>query len=491
MNLSSLWAQDLPIVKNSIAFSYDQLQLPIDEGMGLLGGNYLFAVGNHGYSGLGVYGAVKGQRGGFFTGGLALGWRKGFLKNYFFDVNAFAGGGGGGGAPQGGGLMLRTAFEAGINAKQNSLGLGISYVGFPNGDISSRQISINYRYSFEAYHFSGWPDKLSDNNRWLTRLYRQALAKKSQFALQLTRYFPKDSLGRSGKSLDKQLDILGIHWRNEIARNAWFEFETGGAMLGNIDGFAQVFSGLSYEYKLSQGVYTHLGFLVGAAGGGDVNTGGGIVYRTFGGLGYRFNSAWSLLSQLAWTAALERQFKAPTVLLNLVYHYRRLSPAPLLTGNKALFNESISWHRYRIRSGFQRYSYYRGAGRKSSTQKNIDVNLVNLKLDSFVNNRVYVTGHALGAVTGKAGGYAVGLLGAGYQLNAYFSGELLLGVAGGGGIAVGSGQIVQPMINGHLPLSERWALEASLGYIRAMSDSLSAVVTNIALAYRFQSPTVE
>ncbi len=482
-------ASSLPVVDKTLAFSYEELSLPADEGMGLLGGNYLFSIYDNWYTGLGVYGAVEGKRGGFFTGGLALGWRHSFYQRFFVDLNGFVGGGGGGAAPQGGGLMLRTSIELGVDYRQSSFGLGYSSVEFPNGNISSQQFSLNYRYSFSVFHFSGWPQDKAQNMQWLKKLMRQSRLSDSQFSLQFTRYFPRDSVAVSGRQFDSQLDILGVRWRNHLKHNYWLEFETGGAMLGNIDGFAQVFSGLSYDYTITSRVYGSSGLLVGAAGGGDVNTNGGVVYRAFGGVGYRFNTKWSIKSELAWTAALEGNFKAVTALLNIVYHYQQFKPY-----NRKLVDKSrevtsqVSWRRYRIRPGLQRYSHYRGTGRKSPTQKNIDVNLINLKLDSFITSKFYVTGQAIGAFSGKAGGYAVGLVGPGYQISRYLSAELLIGAAGGGGLAVGSGQIAQPMVNIHLPLNECWALEASLGYIRAVNGDLSAIASNVALSYRFRAP---
>jgi len=479
-------AQQLPIIKNHLAFTYDELQLPDNEAMGLLGGNYLFGVNNNFYSGLGVYGAVKGRRGGFFTGGLGVGWRYPFFKNFFVDLNGFIGGGGGGSAPQGGGLMLRSAFDVGINLKQSSVGIGYSYVEFPNGDISSQQISVHYRYAFESFHFSGWSNS-SDNVDWFKKLNKRSLANSSQFSLQLTRYFPKDSVRVDGKKFDDHLDILGIRWRSKLNNKLWLEFETGGAMLGNIDGFAQVLSGLSYERHIGKNVYGILGALIGAAGGGNVNTGGGVVYRSFAGLAYRLSAQWSIASQIAWTAAIEGEFKAKTALLNVIYHYKSLIPANNL---EKPTTSKIQWRRYRIRPGVQRYSHYHGSGRKNDSASNLDVNLVNLKLDSFINSNIYLTGHALGAFSGKAGGYAVGLVGPGIQMNRYLSAELLGGVAGGGGIAVGSGQIVQPMFNISWPLNDQWEIEASAGYIFAANDSLSAVITNVGAIYRFRSPFI-
>jgi len=459
--------------------------------MGLLGGNYLFELNNNLYSGLGIYGAVKGRRGGFFTGGLHTGWRNTIVSKYFIDINAFVGGGGGGSAPQGGGLMLRTALDVGVKIKQSSIGVGYSYIDFPNGDISSHQISVIYRYLFKSFHFSGWTNKVSEDIEWQKKFHKFALVNPNQFSLQLTRYFPHESVGVSGKQFDNHLDILGIRWRNKLHRNFWLEFETGGAMLGNIDGFAQVFSGLSYERYIANSVYANIGLLVGAAGGGDVNTGGGLVYRSFAGFGYQINTQWSIASQIAWTAALEGDFKAKTALFNIVYHYKTLIPASnSISRTISRLNSNLKWRHYRIRPGIQRYSHYYGSGRKNDSLKNLDVNLVNLKLDSFINSNLYVTGHALGAFSGEAGGYAVGLVGPGLQMNRYLSAEFLGGVAGGGGIAVGSGQIVQPMLNASWPLDDQWEIEASVGYIFAVNDNLSAIVTNFGAVYRFRSPFI-
>ena len=487
---SNLEARDLPVVKNHLDFSYEALQLPNNETMGLVGGNYLFGLNKNIYTGLGVYGAVKGIRGGFFTGGFDIGWRHSFSNYFFVDINGFVGGGGGGSAPQGGGLMLRSAFNVGMSINRYSFGIGYSYIDFPNGDISSQQIAINTRYSFRSFHFSGWNVNSTDQNL-LDKLKKYSILSPGQFSLQLTSYFPHNSRGVSKKEFDNHLEILGIRWRNQINKNLWLEFETGGAMLGNIDGFAQVFSGLSYENYFNNKIYGNVGFLIGAAGGGDVNSGGGLVYRTFTGIGYHLNKKWSVATQLAWTAALESQFKAKTASLNVTYHYKNLIPSTNETSfNDQHISKNIHWRKYRIRPGFQRYSYYSGSGRKFENAKNLDVNLVNLKLDSFINSKYYLTGQALGAFSGNAGGYAVGLVGPGCQINRYFSAELLGGVAGGGGIAVGSGQIVQPMFNFLYPFDAQWEIEGSVGYILAVNDDLSAVVTNLAINYRFRTPFI-
>ena len=126
--------------------------------------------------------------------------------------------------------------------------------------------------------------------------------------------------------------------------------------------------------------------------------------------------------------------------------------------------------------------------RKNPNTKPVNVDLASLKLDAFVNSWLFVTGHALGAATGGAGGYAVGLVGPGVQFSRYIGAELLFGAAGGGGLAVGSGKIVQPMLNFEIPINEALGVEASLGYIDSVEGDMSGPVSNLSLSYYFMQP---
>ena len=148
----------------------------------------------------------------------------------------------------------------------------------------------------------------------------------------------------------------------------------------------------------------------------------------------------------------------------------------------------LSWRRLSIRPGVQKYTLYQQSARKFNTQKNPDVDLTVLKLDAYFSPQFYMSGQALGAFRGEAGGYAVGLLGPGFRLNQFLSTELLFGVAGGGGIDVGSGKIIQPMINFEVKHTNIWSTELSAGYVKAYDGKLSAFVFNLGVAYRFSHP---
>ena len=146
-------AAGILLVDNRVRAGYEELTLPGNEKLGLLGLGYLFdsQLDEHAsfYYGLGVYSAVSGQRGGFFTGGgeFGLRYRTGRLV---LDGGLFVGGGGGGAAPQGGGLMLRPHAGALYDFGRFSLGLEYSLVSFPNGNIDSDQFALVTEFSFQS-----------------------------------------------------------------------------------------------------------------------------------------------------------------------------------------------------------------------------------------------------------------------------------------------------------------------------------------------------
>ena len=176
-------------IKSSVDFSYENLTLPQNEVMGLMGVNYLARTFNYFDVGLGVYGAVRGKRGGFFTGGGQI--QSTFPMTNFFavGVDAFIGGGGGGAAPQGGGLMLRAALYLSINYKDQKYKLGYSHVNFPNGDIESNQISVGVSHSFTNFIVPGWSLKKTTNS--LEKLVNLNLSPvENNFSLQTSHFFP-------------------------------------------------------------------------------------------------------------------------------------------------------------------------------------------------------------------------------------------------------------------------------------------------------------
>jgi len=478
--------KSLPILKNNLLFSIDRIDVVEGEKMGLLGGSYLFPIGAGFKTGLGVYGAVEGDRGGFFTGGLQLTWEKSLFSDYFFSVQAFGGGGGGGAAPQGGGLMYRTSTELGKKINNSRIAAGFSYINFPNGEIESSQFTLSFSKDIDNLHLSGYSPS-SKFNQWREVLERQFTAVPQTFSLQFLSYYPDtQNRGRSGKVLDERMDVIGIRWSKKLNESYWFEFETGGAFSGGIDGFAEVLSGVSYRSPVIPWLAANSGFLVGAAGGGDVDTGGGAIVRVYTGFDLIMGERWQINNQFGFNRAVDGDFTTPYTSFNLAYSFSSFYP---MNSDISVYDGSeIYWRQLRIRSGVQTYFSMPQESRKSVNVSPVNVDLTSLKLDAFVNRWLFLTGHALGAATGGAGGYAVGLVGPGFQFSRYASWEFLVGAAGGGGLDVGAGKILQTMFNVELPINSALGVEASIGHIEAVGGGLSGPVSNLSINYYFMQP---
>ncbi len=458
-------------------FSLETLRLPGNERMGLLGGNFLLSAGSS-YLGLGVYGAVTGRRGGFFTGGFEAGHLHCLTASWCVDAGMFVGGGGGGAAPQGGGLMLRPHLDVWHRLGRHAWGVGYSRVWFPNGAIDSAQWALSYQRFFRQLARSGWqakPDGLPG------RVVGRALG------VQNTVYLPvAGHRSRSGRLLDQPMQAVGIRWRQHLWGPWWPSFETAGAWDGAIDGFAQVLAGMDYLQPLAGGWSWLVAGRLGAAGGGDVDTGGGMIARLGAGLNYRFARHWSLQGEFGQTRALEGEFAAASVNVALFYRYAAVVPG---AGKR----QALHWRPHRLRAGVQRYLLSGGKGRKAPHSHNTgSVDLVGLKLDVFASRHVFLTGQALGAFAGAAGGYAVGFLGLGWfdsgPAKLRYGGELTVGAAGGGGLAVGDGALLQAMINLGWSFSKAFGLEGAFGYTGAPGGSLRGMVGELSLVYRFVVP---
>jgi hypothetical protein len=135
----------------ALRMTTEVLSLPGKEKMGIVGGSLLTDVADGVSLGIGSYGAVSGQRGGFITLGVAGQVRQRISPRWQAHAGLYvgAGGGNGGQALAGGGLMLRG--DVGLTYETDgygNFGLGLSHVNFPSGVIRSTQPYLLYEYPF-------------------------------------------------------------------------------------------------------------------------------------------------------------------------------------------------------------------------------------------------------------------------------------------------------------------------------------------------------
>lgn len=481
-----LQAEDVTINKGLYRTTYETLSLPGNEDMGLLGINYLLTNEMGLYYGLGVYGSMTGQRGGFFTGGLEFGYQHDLFKNLLFDVGFFGGGGGGGAAPQGGGMMLRP--HAGLLYDASSLKIGLAYskVKFPNGDIDSDQLSIQLEMPFET--LSAEIKENEDLDKALSRYSHQYDLSwiDHYFAATFAQYFPLNGTKDTSWQEDREkVTLVGFEYGSYFNKQ-WFGFlEASGAVQGGAGGYAEVLGGLGYDHAFNQKLGVKAKVSLGSAGGGRVDTGGGFVYKANAGVYYKPIKTLTINAEAGYIDAPDGSFSAQTVKLNLAYNLIFLG-----IGRDALDADSYkdaTTSEWNIRMVNQTYL---PAGSIRYNGDDDAVQLIGLKIDRYLNNNFYLTGQAYGAYAGGVGGYASGLVGLGYRTPLLFDTislylELLGGAGAGGGVASEGGAIIQPMVGASYRITKSVGAQVGFGQIRALNGTLNTTVVDMGLLYRF------
>ncbi|MEQ1592321.1 MAG: hypothetical protein ABL892_08035 [Thiobacillaceae bacterium] len=467
-----------------LRMTYELLDLGSNETMGLAGVHYLVNIHPDWYVGASGFGALQGERGGFFTGGFTLGTGRRFASKWSMDAGLFVGGGGGGGAPQGGGLMLRPHLLISRDVGNVMLGIGVSTVKFPNGGINSTQLNLNLGIPFDVYY-----GRASDAGKTVESgdLFGLKL-QQSEWLATLGEYRPTgNAKTTAGTAMTAPLKRIGFEYRQHLDAHRYFFVETAGATGGQSDGYAELLAGAGYRVPLfSPRLHLSASLAAGGAGGGQVDTGGGAVAKARAGLDYDFTPALKLGLEAGQIESGGR-FSARFYGASLGYRLGELGAGDRTQAWQSGAGMRLS--KWRL-GGVQNTSL--SAARKDGSNR--DVSLVGFKIEKFLSDAVYLSGQAYGAYTGDAGGYAVGLLGVGWEIplredkRLSFNVELAAGAAGGGGVDVGGGTIVQPKLGLTWRLNEQFAARLEAGKVKALNGNLDSSVIGAGLTYEFSRP---
>lgn len=460
------------------------LKLPGNEKMGMLGTFALIDVADGVSLGAGTYGAITGQRGGFITLGAAAEIRQRISPKWLAHAGLFvgAGGGRGGYTLAGGGLMLRT--DVGLKYETDgygNLGFGISHVNFPSGVIRSTQPYLMYEYPF--YSLVGTSGSKAGGGK---KSPSSLSAKEQEFAIIARSYsIPSGVVRDDGTPQFPKMQLAGAEWLSYVDENWFLKVEAEGAAGGQSNGYMQIFLGGGYRLPVTRSTSVKLHAALGPAGGGGVDTGGGIVVDAGIGLHQKIFGNNAIELSVSQVRAPSRSFKATSVGLKLVHSFglpqvsSRAVPASALAGFEP--------QQIRVRAAHQTYS---GTNTKWRTRlPDKDVGNLGIQLDYFLTPNWYLTGQGLAAYSGEAGAYMKGLLGAGYRQQIsgpwFVEAEGLVGAAGGGGLAVGGGLVMQANAGIGYQINRSLSVMATAGRIKAVRGDFEANVIGLSLGYQF------
>ena len=457
------------IHNNEIKACYETWSLT-SENLGMAGWAFNKKYKDNAYLGLQTWMAIEGERGGFITLGFDGGYRYELNSKSVIDFGAYIGSGGGHGGYflSGGGLMLRPHLSFLWRGFYGlDLGAGISYVVFPSdGTIESVhpfiQLSLPYEHGRKetdrgAFKLSGF----------------------KSMGMVGRHVFVDD--GVKNESDNKQLDfsLVGIEAHARLNDNLYLKVETEGAVQGESTGYMQILGGIGAEWKLYNSMSLFSEFSIGGAGGGGVSTGGGLLLDLSAGARIPITDEIYVGASIGHLNAPDGMLSGETLALKICY-----SPTPFKDMNSELLNDVI-FAKTRIRYAYQHYLKADDNWRNHHEDEN--VGNIGVQLDTFLSDQWYLTGQGFAAATGNAGAYMTGLLGLGHQFdvskNLFFSSEVLLGAAGGGGLRMGSGAVAQINFGGGIRLSDELDVLLQLGRLSAFDGPFSANIIGLSFQH--------
>jgi len=430
------------------------------------------------YLGLGGYGAVVGERGGFFVLGVSAGLRLQLLPPLALELGGFVGGGGGGSAAQGSGLMLRP--HLGVEGTVAGLGLRaeLVWVQFPTGQIESAHVSLGVTLP-DSLHLLGPSAKEAP-------LATAARGGRIRIGGTAATYLPDEAAVRiSGQAHPGPMWLAGIRLDRYLGDHLFVPLMANGAWGGDVGGYMDVQSGLGLSVPFADWLGIDLYGLVGGAGGGTVFTGGGLLLQPGAGLWFRFGQVVTELS-VGRLFAPQGRFGgySATLLVALESERIRLPPdSGLITPQSSEPIEVDRWTTL-----FTHKTYVRAQGQAP-------LQLLGAGLERPVTGWLALTGRGYAAYLGGAGGYAEGLLGVqlratplsfapahGVQL------DLQVGASGGGGLEVDSGLIAQATAQYRLRFARSFELGVGVGRVMGLLGPFSATVLQADLSWALEFP---
>jgi len=481
-----LWANgslDTPQLEQYQAhysLTYEQIDLTSTETMGLVGTGMLFDLGEYSYGGLRLYSAIDGERGGFFTVGVDGGFKTKLSDNLQLKSGLFLGAGGGGSAPQGGGLMLRPYAQIDYHTDGMTLGAGISHINFPNGEIESTQAYLSLEIPTEGSYLHRVHQREYPAIRGTADTMLETPLTASFFT---EHYEPRSGSINTDGTATQPYTLAGIKVEKSLTPQLYSYFQAAGAGSGESDGYMEVFGGVGYRYRLdtlplSLGVEA----AVGASGGGRVDTGGGLVWRTQATLEASLSEHITLGAFGGVVEAVDGTFSAKSYGLTLGYRSTLIDALPTDTQIPLI---PSAWQLRLLNK-----SYLDGEKMFKDPNRGVDrVDLLGFAIDRYLNEHFYLTGQTYWAYKGKAGGYAEGIFGLGYHSDRYgrfsFYTEALAGVGGGGGIDIGGGLWASVDAGISYRINEDWELSLGIGKMRNKADSFSTTDVTFSLGYHF------
>ena len=476
LTITALLGQTYTQQTHFARLSYETINITSAETMGMVGVNLELNrfLSQPTYLGIGGYGALVGDRGGFFTAGITPGLRFSLKGPLIYDIGLFIGGGGGASAFPGDGLMIRSHAYVGYPFNHSLLWTGLSWQEISNQDLG---LNISMALSKPLTIFTSKSNQPSSTIK-PSQPIQTLTNKRLQVLLSKLNYYPLDStMNRNNVPIASSIPLLHLEleydWINSI--NAMFSLS--GANGQGADGYGSIFTGLAYKTTVSN-LQISPQLKIGMAGGGNIDTGGGFMISPAVKLNYPLFKQLYLSSSLGYIAAPSGTFAAFKAAIGLTWEINKLTNnhhpkqlnSQLATITSIQKPHQIKWFVENKTTWPTSSLLTKGGDYYEPTIQFFGCG-AKLPIKSWLDLMVAT----YWAYDGEVGAYAEGNFGLviSRQLSQYVSlgAEFSIGAAGGGGIDVNQGTIHQEAISLNYHVTKTNVIAVKYGWQAAFAST--------------------
>lgn len=488
LNISFIFSQeneDIPAKKSQTGFGqldFLSVKMPDleEDNMAITGLHYNLMINKFSYVGVGMYGAVSGERGGFFGLGVNAGIKQHITKDLFIDAGLQLGGGGGALTPDGGGAYFLPHANLGCHFKYFDVTLGYSYINFfDDGKIKSYQVNtaVQIPLSFDYADFTKKGSEFSIEN------LKNSEWDKPSNPFGLFVHFDNLSLKNNSQFADDvTIRLAGFEMQSYFNKNWFYFIRADGAYSGIPSGYMDVFLGPGYHLSMNKNRTNILAkFGLGAGGGGGVDTNGGFLMNPDISLEQKITKNIYISVNKGFMLNMDNSFNASTFGFGLKYLEN-------INGISSNENKYTAAEFKGLEVIIAEEIYFNVKRMKKNTQ---NLSQISLAFNFFLNTNIYATGQTSFANFGNAGAYAEGTVGLGAETNPFFNkkitvfGQILAGAAGGGDINTGEGFVIKPSTGLNYRISNKLNLRSAVGYVKTPKGDLNNTFVNFGINYNF------
>ncbi len=448
----------------------ENIQLTDKESLGWVGASYLLETYDNIFVGATLYGAVTGQRGGFFSLGAEALWCKQIKDQWFSGVGIYIGGGGGGGANNlvGGGLTIRPYFDILYQLKDYQVGISTSQVRFPYGTATSRQLGFVFLSSQDFYtvKYNEQPavaQKPVDGGIGFHRV-RATVASYRGYLLR--------------SDVQDTATMLGARSEHWMTPTSYWGVEIVGAAGGKLGGYAEYLGFLGVEYPMwTDAINIGARIGIGMGGGAAVLTQGGMLAKAAVNLAVDITKDAQVSLESGYVAAVQGAMQAQYVGVEFTVDLDNPYAEPY-----NFYTTDYVWH-----VGAFNYHTVTPSGSVNAVPFSASEVVVN----RFANEHLYYGVHMMYAAKGgRYGGYGAAFVDLGYRIPLFerkssLSLEVAVGGGGGGGTSVGGGALYMGNIYADYQWENGVGIRLGAGRLKAFQGTLDTAVTEFLVTYEY------